>query len=381
MSHVRRIFLALLLFILAGWLYKQWRTRQPNEGLFDLLDKKPDSTAPSSTSTPATPPSLPTPPNRTATPALSRLDEEISALAQRTLPCVVSIDTQNLQKERLNSLFSRLEVVPSLGSGVIITKEGHILTNHHVIANALEIRVTTNDQKSYKAEFIGTNPKADIAVIKIVDADHNFPVLKFANSDQVRVGQTVFAVGNPFGLSGSFTQGIISARRNSAQTGNIFQTDTVINPGNSGGPLVDIHGEIVGINFSIRSGNSQVNTWQGVGFAIPANEARVAFDTIIKEKTVPTGFLGITMDEVVIEVSPGRIGVTINEVVPQSSAANAGLRPDDVIIGLNGDPLEHPDEVYIVASATPIGRSIVFDILRNQQRRTITATMQPRPQD
>lgn len=387
MSHLRRISIALLIFLAAGWIYKQWRTRQPNDGLFNLLDKKPastspaPSTSPSSSSSSSSPsPSQPSP--KFSTPALSRLDEEISSLAQRTLPCVVSIDTQNLQKERLNSLFSRLEVVPSLGSGVIITKDGHILTNYHVIANALEIRVTTNDQKSYKATLVGTNPKADIAVIKIVDADHDFPVLNFANSDQVKVGQTVFAVGNPFGLSGSFTQGIISARRNSKQTGNIFQTDTVINPGNSGGPLINIHGEIVGINFSIRSGNQQVNTWQGVGFAIPANDARNAFEAIMKEeKDQPIGFLGITQDEVVIQVSPGRIGVTINEVVPNSPAAKAGLQPDDIIIGLNGQPLEHPDEVYIIASATPIGRPIIFNILRNKQPLTLTAIIQPRPQD
>lgn len=371
MSHFRRILLAILIFIVAGWIYKLWRDRQPDAkpGLFELFSnpealqstKKTGSIFESHS-------------------ALEQLDKEISELAQRVLPTVVSIDSQNLQEKRVSRLTRSIDIVPSLGSGVIITPEGHVLTNYHVISNALEIRVTTNDQKSYKATLVGANPKADIAVIQIQEPDGPFPVLPFGDSDKVKVGQTVFAVGNPFGLSGSFTQGIICARRTSQNGVNILQTDTVINPGNSGGPLINTNGEIIGINFSIYRGDERLRTWQGVGLAIPANDAKAVADAIMQQGSKPVGFLGIVTDEVVLRMPGGKIGITINEVVPNSPADKAGLRPDDVIIGINGEPLEFPEEVYYIALATPIGRPIKLEIMRGQQVLQITAVIQPRPQ-
>ncbi len=170
-----------------------------------------------------------------------------------------------------------------LGSGVIVSADGYVVTNFHVIQGAAQVHIVTNDGETHEAEVIGSNPEADIAVLRIVGGK-DFPALAFADSDEVKVGQLVFAVGNPFGLNGTVTHGIISATRKLSGTDHtLLQTDTVINPGNSGGPMVNIRGEIIGINLAIYQGQQSVHTWQGIGFTIPANEAKVAYEGILKK--------------------------------------------------------------------------------------------------
>lgn len=357
MSHLRRILLVFLIFLCAGWIYKRWRDRQPEQGLFDLF--------------------RPT--------ELSRLDREITDLARQVLPSVVSINTATVKRERLPFFLGyQNRVIPGLGSGVFIGTDGLILTNNHVITGASQIIVITNDQKMHQAEIVGTDPITDIAVIKIVDSEEQFPVLKFADSDKVRTGQTVFAVGNPFGLSGTFTQGIISAaqRRFTDATTNLLQTDTVINPGNSGGPLVNRHGEIVGINVSIYQGDDKVQAWQGIGLAIPSNDARASFDAIMHASPVRTAYLGISL----LPRRPNTginlpFGVIIDQVNPGSPAAAAGMQSGDVILTADGQPVDSPDQLFLLVRSTPIGTTLSFEILRGDRRFTTQATIQARSLD
>jgi len=378
MTHFRRILFAIILFLFAGLLYKQWRDRQSEKGLFGLLEA-------SKAETPAQSSAPPPSPGTAATPSiLATWDREIADLAQKVLPCVVSIDTASIKEHAPSSEGRRVDIVPGLGSGVFISKEGHILTNNHVIEGTEEIHIYTNNEKLYKAQVIGTDPKVDIAVLKVLDANEEFPVLKFGDSSKVRVGQLVFAVGNPFGLSGSFTQGIISAaqRRMSDRPIHLLQTDTVINPGNSGGPLVNTRGEIVGINYSIYPREEKNQAWQGIGLAIAANDAKPVMEILLKNApSSRPALLGITVKEEIVQLGAGQIGITINEVVPHSSAADAGLQKGDVIVGVNGKNLEHPEEVVVVANRTKVGEILKLDLLRRGEKISFTIRMQPSPED
>jgi len=383
LEHFRRILLVLAIFFVAGWLYKQWRVTQDGFGLFDLL-RGDDGSAQSYTT--------PTTPVLTAKdmPGLAAFSEESAKLAKAVVPAVVSIDTNTatVQRERFGPLqILRRRIIPGLGSGVIVSKEGHIVTNNHVVAESDEILVTTNDQKTYKAEVVGADTKLDIAVLKIIGGGHDFPALTFGNSDLAKAGQVVFAVGNPFGLSGTVTQGIISAtqRRKSDTTNDLLlQTDTVINPGNSGGPLVNIYGEIIGINVSIlTAGDEKSQSWQGVGMAVPANDVRMAFQKIMQQEPPKIGYLGITLQRPVAIGSgfSAKLGVVVDEVQPNSPAMASGLRPGDVIAAINGKALETPEDVFLVIRATPPESQIVFTVIRQGKVETVTATIKPLPQD
>jgi len=393
LEHFRRILLVLVIFFVAGWLYKQWRDDHGGYGLFDLLKGR-DGSAQNYTA--AQKPVL----KAGDMPSLAAFSAESAKLAQAVLPSVVSIDTDTVKRERTGFFLSyQYRVIPGLGSGVIVSKEGHIVTNNHVVAGTSQILVTTNDQKTYQAEVVGADTQLDIAVLKIIGGEGEFPALSFGNSDSAKVGQLVFAVGNPFGLSGTVTQGIISATQRSISdiwaprkaegpplgngTGNrLLQTDTVINPGNSGGPLVNIYGEIVGINVSIYTSNEKVQAWQGVGLAVPANDVRAAFQSIMEQGPPQTGYLGITLQQRPVAIGSGfnaTLGVVVDEVQPNSPAMVAGLRPGDVIAALNGKSLDSPDQVFLAVRATPPGNKITFTVIRNQRPETLTATIRPRP--
>jgi S1-C subfamily serine protease len=329
-------------------------------------------------------------------PGLVRLDEEYTRLAAKVLPSVVSVNTtslvQNYQSFGPFVVPGQVEAQKGIGSGAIVSKEGHIITNYHVIEGVQMVQVTTNDNKSYKARVINGSKSRDIALLKIESDRKDFPALTFADSDKTRVGQVVFAVGNPFGLSGTVTQGIISARDRHLSDGanDYLQTDTVINPGNSGGPLVNIRGEILGINVAIYRGDQRVQAWQGVGLAVPANQARQVIETILalassKTKAPPAqGYLGITLSEqsLTIRAEDGRVlrGVLVYMVNPSSPAAQAGLQPGDVIVGMQGKPISDASALLAQIRKLPPETPIKMEVLRGDSFYAVDAVIGAQPQ-
>ncbi len=268
----------------------------------------------------------------------------------------------------------------ALGSGVIVSADGYILTNHHVIDGAEQIKVDLNDSRTLNARVVGSDAPSDVAVLK-VDAS-NLPVLSLGDSDRVRVGDVVLALGNPLGIGQTVTMGIISAK--GRQTGlssgsfeDFLQTDAPINQGNSGGALVNTNSELVGINSQILSptGGSI-----GIGFAIPSNMARVVMETLIKNGKVRRGQLGIIVGKVNSElaeklnVKEGK-GVYVAQVQPGSAADRAGLKKDDVIIGFNGAEVSDPNIFRNQVASTPPGTNVTLTVLRGGREQEVRATL------
>lgn len=256
----------------------------------------------------------------------------------------------------------------SLGSGFIISPDGYIVTNDHVIRNADEINVKLYDKRTFKAKVVGKDPKTDVAVIKI-NAD-NLSFLKFADSNKIKIGQWAIAVGNPFGLNGTLTVGVISATGRSnlgIETYEDFiQTDASINPGNSGGPLLNIYGEVIGINTAI------VAAGQGIGFAIPANMAKNIIDQIIKKGVIERSWLGVGIQKLTPELAESMgmkkaEGILINRVYENSPAEKAGLKEGDVILECNGTKLEDPSDLQKIVIGVPIGTTLKLKILRENK--------------
>ncbi len=328
-------------------------------------------------------------------PSLAAIDDETTRLVQAVVPSVVSITTSRRVKEPViidpfEFFFGRRRPLPqgetvknSLGSGVIVSKEGHILTNYHVVANVDEVLVQLSDGRApYPARFIGGDEASDIAVIQI-DAKGLRP-LPLGDSDQVKVGQLVFAVGNPFGLQETVTKGIISATgRVTEEFGEYFQTEAVINPGNSGGPLINRKGEIIGINSAI--GNySGTGTWQGVGFAIPSNNARHALEAILKNGRVVRGYLGVEILPLTPELAD-QLGVTVQngavvrQVTPGSPAQKAGLQSGDVLIGFNGKPIKDDRDLMRQVAAVAVGSKVEIKLIRAGKELTVPLTVEEPP--
>lgn len=345
------------------------------------------------TFTPATTPQL----NLGDMPVLAAMDQETSRLVQAVVPSVVSITTSRKVKGpqiidpfefffgmRRGRPVPQEQVKNSLGSGVIVSKEGHILTNHHVVANVDEVLVQLNDGRDpFPARIIGSDESADIAVIKI-DATGIRP-LPLGDSDNAKVGQFVFAIGNPFGLQETVTKGIISATGRVTDENGIeyFQTEAVINPGNSGGPLVNIRGEIIGINTAI--GNySGSGTWQGVGFAIPSNTVRRSLEGILKSGRVVHGYLGVVIDQLTPELAeqfglPGQTGVMIRSLTPGAPAEKAGLKPGDILISFNGKPIKGARDLVRQVSAAEVGSKAQIKLIRDKKEQTISVTIEEKP--
>ncbi len=255
----------------------------------------------------------------------------------------------------------------SLGSGFIISKDGYIVTNNHVVAKATEIKVVLKDGSEFKAKVVGTDPKTDIALLKIDPKGKKLVVAKLGDSDKLKIGEWVLAIGNPFGLSYTVTAGIVSAKGRVIGEGpydNFIQTDASINPGNSGGPLVNVKGEVVGINTAIIAGA------QGIGFAIPINLAKVIIKQLKEHGRVIRGWLGVyiqelTPDLVKAQKLPVNRGAIITKVVPNSPAAKAGLKPGDVVVEFNGKKINHVNDLTIAVSTTPPGTKVKMKIVRN----------------
>ena len=268
-----------------------------------------------------------------------------------------------------------------LGSGVIISTDGYILTNHHVIDGAEQIKVDLNDNRTLDARVVGSDPPSDLAVLKI-DAT-NLPVLALGDSDKVRVGDVVLAIGNPLGIGQTVTMGIISAK--GRQTGlssgsfeDFLQTDAPINQGNSGGALVSTNSELVGINSQILSPSGGSI---GIGFSIPSNMARTITDTLVKNGKVRRGQLGIVV--VPVNSEPARQlgikdinkGVVVNQVQSGSAADRAGLRKGDIILALNGVEVNQPNVFRNQVASTAPGTSVTLKILRDGREQQVQAAL------
>lgn len=275
------------------------------------------------------------------------------------------------------------EVEHGLGSGVIVSKNGYILTNNHVVDGAKEVKVTLPDGREFTAKVVGRDPKTDIAVVKI-DAN-NLPTIPMADSKNVEVGDVVLAVGNPFGVGETVTEGIVSAKNRGGMGiehyEDFIQTDAPINPGNSGGALVDIDGRLVGINTAImsRSGGSQ-----GVGFAIPSDLARNVMESLIQYGHVTRGYLGVAIQDVTPELAPqfdlkDNHGAIVSQVEPNGPAAEAGLKDGDVIVKFNGDPIADSRELQLDVAGVKPGSKVPVQILRNGDEKTLDVTVKPQP--
>ncbi len=272
-----------------------------------------------------------------------------------------------------------------LGSGVIVSSEGYIITNSHVVKDADEIKVTLTDKREFIGKVIGSDLKTEIAVVKI-DAK-GLPIVPWGNSDKLQVGEVVLAVGNPFGLNQTVTMGIVSAlgRANVgiADYEDFIQTDAAINPGNSGGALVNVRGEVVGINTAIYSTSGG---YQGIGFAIPSNMVKSIMESLIKRGKVVRGWLGVSIQKVTPELAKqfdlkDEVGALVGDVVEDGPAEKAGLQRGDIIFEYDGKKIEEPYILRNMVANTLPGEQHTIKVLRDAKARTMTITIGELPAD
>jgi len=316
--------------------------------------------------------------------------DSFADLAEKLMPSVVNISTTQTVRTTTNQfpfqfppgspfedMFKeyqqpRERKASSLGSGFIIRKEGIVVTNNHVIANAEDIIVRIGD-KEYKAEVLGSDPYADVAVLKIKDSKAVFETVNFGDSDKARVGDWVIAIGNPFGLGGTVTSGIISARNrdiNLTRYDDFIQTDASINQGNSGGPLFNLNGEVIGINTAIIAPGQAGSI--GIGFAIPANAASNIIDQLIKYGETRRGWLGVRIQEVTKEIAEVEnldkpSGALVASVGKKSPADKAGIKAGDIILEFDGKKIETMRKLPRVVASTEVGKSVNLKIWRNKK--------------
>jgi serine protease Do len=333
-------------------------------------------------------------------PDVDALSRTFAAVAEELKPAVVNIFTQQSAtavQPRTGSPFDefferffREQPGPrrSLGSGVIIDSRGYLVTNHHVVENAEEIEVQFSDERRFDAELVGSDPPTDLAVLRIkTEGGETFPHVDFGDSDALVVGEWVLAMGNPFGFGHTVTAGIVSAKgRVIGQTtyDDFIQTDAAINPGNSGGPLVNMKGNVVGINSNIIS-NSGGN--MGIGFAIPANMAKSVFDQLVADGAVTRGWLGVGIQSLTPDLArgfglEGKKGALVNEILGDDApAGKAGLKAGDVIVEFNGVPIDSSSHlVRLVAEVRP-GDTVKLAYYRDGERREADVTVTKRTID
>jgi len=266
---------------------------------------------------------------------------------------------------------------PGLGSGVIIDKRGLVLTNFHVVKGADEITIRLTDKREYRGQILGTDPKTDLAVVRF-DPDHTLTVAALGNSDDLRVGEWAVAIGNPFGLDQTVTVGVISATGRSdvgiATYENFIQTDASINPGNSGGPLLNLKGEVVGINTAI------VAAGQGIGFAIPINMVKRVVDQLVDKGKVVRGWLGVSLQPLSLELAQSlgmsdTNGAVVGSTMANGPAAKAGLQQGDVIVGFNKVPIEDYRHVQRLVAESTVGKTVTLEIMRKKQKLSVPVTV------
>src|ERR671918_1430801 len=321
------------------------------------------------------------------------------SLAKRMRPIVVNISTTQMSEARgpqefgspfgeedpFNDFWRRFFGGPvprgpqrqrSLGSGFIIDSDGSILTNNHVVENAQKIVVKLSDEQEYEAKVVGRDPKTDIAVIKI-NTKTGLTAVNFGDSDRLEVGEWVMAIGNPFGLDSTVTSGIVSAKDRQIGAGpydHFIQTDASINPGNSGGPLINLRGEVVGINTAIfsRTGGNL-----GIGFAIPIDLAKEILPELIEKGKVTRGWLGVSIQRLTPELAESlnldkTRGALVADVAEGSPADQAGIRVGDVIVEYNDKPIQDANELPIIVARTDVGQSVKITVLRENKQVPLT---------
>jgi Do/DeqQ family serine protease len=266
---------------------------------------------------------------------------------------------------------------PGLGSGVIIDKRGLVLTNFHVVKGADEITIRLSDKKEYRGQILGTDPKTDLAVVRF-QPEQSLTVATLGDSDALRVGEWAVAIGNPFGLDQTVTVGVISATGRSdvgiATYENFIQTDASINPGNSGGPLLNLKGEVIGINTAI------VAAGQGIGFAIPINMVRRVVDQLVDKGKVVRGWLGVSLQPLTPELAQSlgmsdTNGAVVGSTMAGGPAAKAGLQQGDVIVGFNKTPIEDYRHVQRLVAESAVGKSVMLEVIRKKQKIDVPVTV------
>lgn len=319
----------------------------------------------------------------------------LAPMLERTKPAVVNIATKSHVRVQDNPLLNdpffrhffnvpeqpRMRQRQSLGSGVIIdAKAGLVITNNHVIRGADEITVSLHDGRAFQAEIVGTDPATDVAVIRI--PSENLTALPLADSDDLRVGDFVVAIGNPFGLGQTVTSGIVSALERSGLGiegyENFIQTDASINPGNSGGALVNLRGQLVGINTAIFSPGGAAAGNIGIGFAIPSNLVEQISDQLLEHGEVQRAYLGVQMQDITPDLAvafdiEAEHGAVVTQVIPDSAAAAAGLQVGDVVTAVNDTPLINANMLRNTIGLMVVGQTIKLDIIRNGKTKTLTA--------
>jgi Do/DeqQ family serine protease len=316
--------------------------------------------------------------------------EAFIEVSQKVTPVVVNIRAAKASSSNeLGSLFEEFfgdlfknhprpqRKEQSLGSGFIISEDGYILTNEHVVKGAEKIKVKLSDQRVYDGKVVGTDPRTDVAVLKI-EAQEKLSAAVLGDSETLRVGQWGLAIGNPFGLDRTLTVGVISATGR-ADLGiedyeDFIQTDASINPGNSGGPLLNIYGEVVGINTAI------VATGQGIGFAIPINLARLIADQLIETGEVTRGWLGVSIQPLTPELAESFgldkvTGALVNQVLPDSPAEQAGVQRGDILLAFNGKKIRGVRELQLLVASTPAEKTVELEVLRGDKRLTLHVTV------
>ncbi len=339
--------------------------------------------------------------------ALLSLDHAMETLAARVTPAIVNVavtsrsksdDAENQIPDNMKNFFGQffgpgmgpMQIQPQqpqiehgIGSGVIISPDGYIVTNNHVIDGAVDIRVTMSNRKILPAKLIGRDPLTDLAVIKI--DGHDFPSVPWGDSTQLHPGQSVLAFGNPFGFRFTVTRGIVSALNrpnpfadDRRKPGAFIQTDAAINPGNSGGPLVDARGEVVGINTFLVSSSGQ---FSGMGFAIPAQIVRPTAEALIRDGKISHGYIGIGISDVTPENSKffdlsDANGAVVTQVESDSPGGKAGLKVGDVITELNGKKVTDASELQVEVGQTEPGKTIKLGVLRDGKSMTLPVTLE-----
>ena len=343
----------------------------------------------------------PAPTIKTATRSEAAAGRGYSAVVKRVVPAVVNISISKVVKQTAmempdgeDQLFQqffggrpgqnhsapRERNEKALGSGVIISPQGYVLTNNHVVEGATVVTVTLHDKREFKARVVGTDPRTDVAVLKIEGS--NFPTLTLADSSKVEVGDIVLAIGNPFGVGQTVTAGIVSAtgRGNLGieQVEDFIQTDAPINPGNSGGALVDDEGHLIGINTAILAGNSGGN--QGIGFAVPINMARHDMDEILAHGKVDHGYLGILPQDVTPALAKAfhasdTSGALVGQITADSPAAHSTLKQGDIIVAVNGEPISDASQLRTRIGMLSPNSTVMLKVMRNGSAQEVSVKL------
>jgi serine protease Do len=347
-------------------------------------------------------------------PGVAAVSGEVASyrdVVKKVLPAVVSIESRvkavkakrpgrrSPLEDQLPEEFRRFFEMPNLdddeaptphggfGSGFLVDPKGIILTNHHVVDGADQVIVELRDGRKFTSKDVKSDPKTDLAIVKI-DAKGPLPYLEMGDSSAMEIGDRVLAVGAPFGLTGTVTHGIISAKGRALHMNlyeDFLQTDAAINPGNSGGPLVNLEGKVIGINAAIKS---RSGGFQGVGLAVASNMAKTVMAQLLKDGVVRRGYLGVQIKDIVdpevaarLGLKEGEHGVLVTRVFSKTPGARAGLKDGDVIQSLGGKPVKDGRELQTVVAGLPLGKPVAVSVLRDGQHQTLSVTIEEQPRD